>query len=69
MSMGTRPAAWDASTTHRAPAAWAMRATAATSTTFPVTLEAAVTTTARVPGTTSRESSSMSRRPNASHPA
>ena len=69
MSMGTAPADCEASTTHSAPAACAILATCATSTRLPVTLEACVTTTARVPGTTRRSSSAMSRNPWASQPA
>ena len=69
MSTGTQPAVCDASTTQRAPAAWASSATRATSTTLPVTLDACVTTTARMPGVTSRSSPAMSSRPRASQPA
>ena len=47
------PAGCEASTITRAPAAWAMAATRAMSTALPVTLEACVTTTTRVPGVTS----------------
>ena len=52
------PADCEASTITSAPAAWAMAATRAMSTALPVTLEACVTTTARVPGVTSCSSSS-----------
>ena len=58
MSIFAVPADCEASTIASAPAACAMAATRETSTALPVTLEACVTTTARVPGMTNRSSSS-----------